>query len=279
MPADHEKPTELGACEGKEFGALGSKVQICERLQEGIGCKIWQASNVLLEWLPHEVPDFSDFSFVDIGAATGYVAIALASHGSRVVAMDYDKVAVKNMKRNIHLNGVASRCKSMRWDWTTPLPDDAATSTYDLLIASDILYGRFCAKHSRQIAAGIRKVLEQVRERRGYMVNLVRTCAHTVEAFPIVCAAEGVRAEVVLATDLPKEFVQGLRVYEGRDDDSTTPQDLLWTSYRLIKLSLLPQGCDPHAAAQLDLLEQEEASDPEDPLEGWDLPPGDSDDE
>ncbi|CAK0871800.1 unnamed protein product [Prorocentrum cordatum] len=98
-------------------------------------------ARVLLALLEGLRDDWSGVSVVELGAGTGAVSVALGKLGARVVATDYDVAVLKNLRRNIHLNGVTGQVKAMRWDWEEDPPADLRLKEAQCCVGSELAFG------------------------------------------------------------------------------------------------------------------------------------------
>lgn len=107
------------------------------------GIVLWPAAIALA----HEIAsrDVSGKRILELGAGTGLPGIVAASLGADVVQTDKHDVAMYVAKKNAERNGVTVEHREGDWTaWT----DDAR---YDVILASDVLYGKDMHPHLRRI--------------------------------------------------------------------------------------------------------------------------------
>jgi len=89
----------------------------------GTGRETWPSSFVFLSFLRRAIPDLCNWSFVELGAGTGYVSLNLAIEGARmVVSTDADSRVLKNLRQSVFANKVNSNMNVLRWDWSDKMP-------------------------------------------------------------------------------------------------------------------------------------------------------------
>lgn len=97
--------------------------------------EIWPAGLLLAAWIGACEATISGRRCLDLGCGMGLSALAGASFGARVTAVDYAEGALVHGARNAGINGLDVRWAVM--DWRQPC---FAPGSFDIIWGSDILY-------------------------------------------------------------------------------------------------------------------------------------------
>lgn len=100
--------------------------------------ELWPASLVLGEWLHEQQATIAGKTCLDMGCGLGLTAMVASSLGARVVAMDYEPMALHFAARNAEHNAVPQPLWTVM-DWRYPA---VAAKTFDVLWGGDIMYER-----------------------------------------------------------------------------------------------------------------------------------------
>eukprot|EP00747_Dinoflagellata_sp_TGD_P100099 gnl/TRDRNA2_/TRDRNA2_167940_c0_seq2.p1 gnl/TRDRNA2_/TRDRNA2_167940_c0~~gnl/TRDRNA2_/TRDRNA2_167940_c0_seq2.p1 ORF type:complete len:222 (+),score=37.70 gnl/TRDRNA2_/TRDRNA2_167940_c0_seq2:60-725(+) len=118
-------------------------VTIRELHSGGTGVRLYETTRLLLDRLPG-LRDWSGTHVVELGAGTGIISIALAKLGAHVYTTDYQgegNSVLKNLRYNVHQNGVSKHVKVLNWDWAVEPPQDIPLDRLDCCVGSEIIYG------------------------------------------------------------------------------------------------------------------------------------------
>eukprot|EP00928_Gymnodinium_smaydae_P091079 TRINITY_DN74783_c0_g1_i1.p1 TRINITY_DN74783_c0_g1~~TRINITY_DN74783_c0_g1_i1.p1 ORF type:complete len:214 (-),score=21.02 TRINITY_DN74783_c0_g1_i1:287-928(-) len=177
------------------FSAGGHDYQIRELRSGCIGVHLYDSAPRLLEELKGLRDSWQDVEVLELGTGCGAIAIGLAKLGAKVYATDFDRGALKNLRFNIHSNGVASRVKVVRWDWHEGLPlDDVPLSNVSYCVGSDLVYGSYMVPGLSKAVLDLRKLNPNLtfrfclQEREGLpvreLVDACRTSGLPLETHP-----------------------------------------------------------------------------------------------
>lgn len=98
--------------------------------------QVWPAGRLLAQAMQRF--DIAGKRILELGCGIGLASLVLQQRGADVVASDVHPLAEVFLAYNAALNGLpALHYRQLRWD--TPLP---TLGTFDLIIASDVLYER-----------------------------------------------------------------------------------------------------------------------------------------
>lgn len=100
--------------------------------------ELWPSSMVLGQWLYTRQADISGKLCLDLGCGLGLTAMVASWLGARVVAMDYEPMALHFAARNAVLNEVPSPLWTVM-DWRFPA---VAAHAFDYVWGGDIMYER-----------------------------------------------------------------------------------------------------------------------------------------
>ncbi|KAI8357333.1 putative methyltransferase-domain-containing protein [Choanephora cucurbitarum] len=128
------------------YEGLHSPILLSQDMSGGCGGKIWEAANVMIDYLiwknaQLEGQLFKDQTVIEVGAGTGLVGIAIAkicSHVHQVIITDQLPM-MDLMVENIQLNQLNSVVSPAILDWGTEITNSSLLNA-DVIIASDCIY-------------------------------------------------------------------------------------------------------------------------------------------
>ncbi|KAI8367052.1 putative methyltransferase-domain-containing protein [Blakeslea trispora] len=122
-----------------------SPILLSQDLSGGCGGKIWEAANVMIDYLIWKNAQlngelFKDQTIVELGSGTGLVGIAIAKICSQVrqVILTDQLAMMKLMNENIQLNQLSSVSATVL-NWGEPILNPSVLEA-DVIIASDCIY-------------------------------------------------------------------------------------------------------------------------------------------
>lgn len=107
----------------------------------GTGRDVFPSARILLSLLKGLRSSWEGIRVLELGAGTGVVSIALAKLGARVIATDNDTAVLKNLRQNVHRNGVSHLVQAMRWDWAEEPPNALCFKDVQMCLGSDLAFG------------------------------------------------------------------------------------------------------------------------------------------
>mmetsp|Transcript_110148 Transcript_110148/g.179706 ORF Transcript_110148/g.179706 Transcript_110148/m.179706 type:complete len:281 (+) Transcript_110148:80-922(+) len=177
MPVDPYQYVEV------KLPGCDENIKVREVEDAPTGCMVWPAARVLLHWLsagpgcaggPEEAAK-AGATLLELGAGTGYLALGLAATGcaAKVYAADGDSQTLDNMHLNLKTSAGGEQVQPVYWDWVTnpQVPEDIAVDKLDLIIGSDIVFGRYYDE--KALAAALRTLLSDSRARAGLEAILI----------------------------------------------------------------------------------------------------------
>ncbi|KAJ9164687.1 Protein-lysine N-methyltransferase EFM6 [Coniochaeta hoffmannii] len=124
-------------------GLLAEPLKLHEDLKTGCGGQLWPAGMVLAKhMLRYHREKLGKARILELGAGGGLVGLAVAS-GCKVDAPMYitDQLEMEAlMQRNIALNGLQDRVRSIILNWGEPLPQVVVDFKPDTILAADCVY-------------------------------------------------------------------------------------------------------------------------------------------
>ncbi len=100
--------------------------------------ELWPASLALADWIAAKKALLAGRRCLDMGCGLGLTALAAASVGAKVLAMDYEEEALRFARENARLNGVPEPAWAVM-DWRRPA---VAPASLDFVWGGDIMYER-----------------------------------------------------------------------------------------------------------------------------------------
>ncbi|ORE17703.1 hypothetical protein BCV71DRAFT_180941 [Rhizopus microsporus] len=143
-----------------------------------IGFKTWGAAPLLAKRLVQEnlIPHLSDSRVLELGTGTGMVGLVCDLLGAQQVHVtDYHPRVLENVAYNIQLN--QSRATFSKLDFIEVANDQGKQETYDIVIASDLLYEM---EHAKYLPIAVNKL---VKNEFYFMIPLRDTHWEEVECF------------------------------------------------------------------------------------------------
>merc|ERR1711933_82808 len=109
---------------------------------------------------------------LELGAGTGLLAMGLTGSGSaagcsRVFAVEGDDQVLDNLRLNVQTNHCSSSVLPVFWNWeeTMTVPPEIPLEELDLIIGSDIVFGKYYAES--ELARALCTMLYDQRAREG----------------------------------------------------------------------------------------------------------------
>lgn len=152
--ADQARGLTLKADE-REFVIAGTTLRISQLRDT----RIWECGVVLAKFL--EGRDLCGTRAVELGAGTGLVGLAAAALGATVLCTDRD---VRALQLNVEASDLAVHVDT--FDWTRPPPASLASSTFELVLAADVVYNATAVEpfvHALDLVLGGRCLLAHKR--------------------------------------------------------------------------------------------------------------------
>jgi len=106
--------------------------------------RIWKGTLVTADFmnqLANRVPGLKERRFLELGSATGVLAISMRKNGfTSITTSDYDDLQIQeNIDHNCLLNGIEPKLHFIGHTWGEALPRELENQEFDYIIASDIL--------------------------------------------------------------------------------------------------------------------------------------------
>ena len=145
-------------------GLLTQPLKLHQDLSKGCGGKIWQAGNILANYVLQslDIEKVRGKKIVELGAGGGLVGLDFLSFkaagplsdmqlsslalASKFDSCDFDlyitdqEPMIGLMKRNADLNQLSGRVKVELLNWGDPIPASIASSPVDIVLAADCVY-------------------------------------------------------------------------------------------------------------------------------------------
>ncbi|KAI9261912.1 putative methyltransferase-domain-containing protein [Helicostylum pulchrum] len=142
-----QREQEVTAHIGKiEIQGLTEPILLSQDLSSGCGGKIWECTQIILEYLAWKREQsqhalFKDQTIVEIGAGTGLVGLAVAKLCPDIKQMVItDQINMMNlMQENIKLNHLDALVKAKVLNWGEKI-EQPELSNADVILASDCVY-------------------------------------------------------------------------------------------------------------------------------------------
>ncbi|KAK9830184.1 hypothetical protein WJX72_010177 [[Myrmecia] bisecta] len=103
---------------------------------------VWPGNAQLMEWLDTNQHLLAGKRILELGSATGLLAIFMTMRGWQVTTSDSEadgSLVAANIAHNFQLNSIAA-APHIQHDWGTAFPAAASpTSAFDVIVANDIL--------------------------------------------------------------------------------------------------------------------------------------------
>merc|ERR1711879_1409 len=122
------------------LSVVGNEFSVREISSGGLGVRIYPAAQKFLELLP-ALRNWEGCSVLELGAGTGILTIALAKLGARAYSTDCERDVLKNLRFNVHQNGVAGQVDVLRWDWNDQPPEHLPLHQLQCCVGSDLVLG------------------------------------------------------------------------------------------------------------------------------------------
>ena len=114
---------------------------------------IWPSARALATFMSERKAQFSQKKGIEVGCGLALPSIVAAKIGADMFATDFHPDVEQWVKKNAALNHV--HLDYARWDWTQP-PSDLLT-TYDFVLASDVLYE---SRHPEDLAQALARLVK-----------------------------------------------------------------------------------------------------------------------
>ncbi|CAK9003592.1 unnamed protein product [Durusdinium trenchii] len=207
-------------------------------------CMVWPAARVLFKWLTsNELVPTGGGQILELGAGTGFLALCLAEHVDKVVAVEGAEQGFVNLQHNVEKSGLGN-VTCVKWDWEeqTEIPSEVPDHL-DMILGSDIVYPRYY-----NCEALCRTVVALLTRPRGKPVPVFfalcdrMACENgdvgsSLDAFFDACSACSLE---VLEIDIARELFVAAEVQLNEDGSHDDPGGARGTrsSIRLFRLSL-----------------------------------------
>ncbi|KIY72971.1 hypothetical protein CYLTODRAFT_343115 [Cylindrobasidium torrendii FP15055 ss-10] len=113
-------------------------VELCVDASPGCGGIVWQAGQILSNYLVHKGRDsLRGKSVLELGSGTGLVGIVAAKLDGKVCITDQAPL-LDIMRRNVDLNELSHSCQVAEFNWGEPIPEGIPTP--DIILAADCVY-------------------------------------------------------------------------------------------------------------------------------------------
>ena len=195
-------------------------------------CMVWLAARVLLSYL--EEMSLAGREILELGAGTGFLAISLARRGAQVLAVEGAEQGFENLEHNVRAAG--GQVRTLRWDWEkSGLPSELMRS-WDLVVATDVVYPRYYDED------GLCRALRELLKLSGGMLlalcDRIMGCQSSLTAFFQACSRYALELREL---SLTPEILRSALGVVGADGTHEDPESEQPSRIRLFQVSITPQ--------------------------------------